>query len=266
MKPRVIGLIPARYGSTRFPGKPLALIAGRPMIELVYRRCLRSRLLEEVAVATDDPRIAACVAAFGGRAVMTSRRHRSGTDRIAEALAKLEHRRRKFEIVVNIQGDEPLVSPAAIDQLASAMICDPTVPMATLAARFGDRRELEDPNTVKIAVDRDGDALYFSRSVIPFARQPGKTDLGRYRKHIGLYAYRASFLRRFTSWPPGRLEGIEQLEQLRALERGARIRVVPTRHHSPAVDTPADLKRAESMLRRAPAAVTAAAGPGRRAP
>lgn len=244
----ILGVIPARYGSTRFPGKPLATLAGRPMIEHVYRRCLRSRLLSAVVVATDDARIRRCVEGFGGTAVMTSRRHRSGSDRIAEVLRRPEIARSGYRVVINVQGDEPLVSPAAIDQLARAMIADPRLAMATLAARFRDRRELADPNTVKIAVDGGGNALYFSRSVIPFRRGADGFDLRDYRKHVGMYAYRAGFLQRFTTWPPGRLEGAEQLEQLRALEHGARIKVVDTRHHSPAVDTPADLRRVARQL------------------
>ena len=248
---RILGVIPARYGSTRFPGKPLALIAGRPMIEHVYRRCRRAALLSDVVVATDDARIMRCVAGFGGTAVMTSTRHRSGTDRIAEAIQKFEIRpldfargdNTKIGIVINIQGDEPLVSPRAIDRLAQAMIDDPRMEMATLAARFRDRGELVSPNTVKIAVDKGGYALYFSRAIIPFYREPASFDLCNYRKHIGIYAYRADFLEQFTAWPPGRLEQIEKLEQLRALEHGVRIRVVFTKHHSPAVDTPDDLRR-----------------------
>ncbi|MCU0606171.1 MAG: 3-deoxy-manno-octulosonate cytidylyltransferase [Candidatus Edwardsbacteria bacterium] len=245
---RVLGVIPARFGSTRFPGKPLALLAGRPMIEHVYDRCRRAALLDETVVATDDGRIRRCVEGFGGTAVLTSRRHPSGTDRIAEVLSKPGFRHSNYDIVVNIQGDEPLVSPAAIDRLARAMIADPRLAMATLAARFGDRRELEDPNTVKIAADGGGYALYFSRAVIPFRRESARFDLRDYRKHIGMYAYRADFLKRFTAWPPGRLEGIERLEQLRALEHGVRIKVVGTRHYSPAVDTPADLRRVARIL------------------
>ncbi|HTY08674.1 MAG TPA: 3-deoxy-manno-octulosonate cytidylyltransferase [Candidatus Edwardsbacteria bacterium] len=249
MAPGVIGVIPARYGSTRFPGKPLALIKGVPMVQRVYQRCRRARLLDEVVVATDDRRIADCVAGFGGRAVMTSPRHRSGSDRIAEVLRKLDIRNSEFEIVVNVQGDEPLVSPAAIDQLARAMLADRELQMATLATAFRDRRELESPDTAKIVVDGEGYALYFSRAVIPHAREAADFQLRRYRKHIGMYAYRAAFLRRFTGWKAGRLERAERLEQLRALEHGVRIKVVATRHYSPSVDTRQDLKRAERLAR-----------------
>ena len=247
--PMVLGVIPARYGSTRFPGKPLALIAGQPMIQRVYQRCLKARSLSGVVVATDDQRIAACVAGFGGSVVMTSARHRSGTDRIAEVLQKFRIQNSKFPIILNIQGDEPLVSPRAIDQLAEAMIADPSLQMATLATAFHDRQELASPNTAKIAVDDDGFALYFSRAVIPHAREAGEFELRRYRKHVGMYAYRADFLGRFTAWKPGRLERVEQLEQLRALEHGVRIKVVDTRHYSPAVDTPQDLRRIARLLR-----------------
>lgn len=245
---RVLGVIPARFGSTRFPGKPLALLAGRPMIEHVYRRCRRSRLLSAVVVATDDQRIRRCVEGFGGTAVMTSRRHRSGTDRIAEVVRKLGIRDSKLQIVVNIQGDEPLVSPAAIDQLAAAMLADRTLRMATLATAFRSRSELASPTTAKVAVDLAGYALYFSRSQVPFRRESARFDLRDYRKHIGLYAYRADLLGQFTAWRSGRLEQVEQLEQLRALEHGVRIKVVDTRHHSPAVDTPADLRRVARLL------------------
>ncbi|MDI6740985.1 MAG: 3-deoxy-manno-octulosonate cytidylyltransferase [Candidatus Edwardsbacteria bacterium] len=261
---RILGVIPARYGSTRFPGKALAPIAGRPMIEHVYRRCLRSKLLSEVIVATDDERIRRCVQGFGGTAMMTSMRHQSGTDRIAEALRKYQIRpldapstslragargkNPKSEIVVNIQGDEPLVSPRAIDQLAQAMIDDPELRMATLATGFKTREEVESPNTAKIVVDREGFALYFSRAAIPFARAPGDFNLRRHLKHIGMYAYRADFLLQFTAWKPGRLERIEKLEQLRALEHGVRIRVIPTRRHSPSVDTPDDLRRLRKAM------------------
>jgi 3-deoxy-manno-octulosonate cytidylyltransferase (CMP-KDO synthetase) len=247
--PLVLGVIPARYGSTRFPGKPLALIAGKPMIQHVYRRCLQARSLAGVVVATDDRRIAACVEGFGGSVAMTAVRHRSGTDRIAEVLQKPEIRNQKFRIVINIQGDEPLVSPRAIDQLAAAMAADPKLQMATLATAFRDRQELDSPNTAKIAVDDDGCALYFSRAVIPHAREDRDFDLGCYRKHIGMYAYRADFLRQFTAWKPGRLERVEQLEQLRALEHGVRIKVVSTRHYSPAVDTPQDVRRIARLLK-----------------
>ena len=246
---RVLGVIPARFGSTRFPGKPLALIAGRPMIWHVYRRCRRARLLDEVVVATDDRRIAACVDGFGGTVVMTSRRHRSGTDRIAEVLRKSEIRSSEYEIVINIQGDEPLVAPAAIDQLARAMLADPRIAMATLATQFRSRDELASPHTAKIVTDRQGFALYFSRSVIPHHRGPGRPDLARYLKHIGMYAYRSDFLRTFTGWRPSRLEKTERLEQLRALEHGVRIKVVNTRHYSPSVDTPSDLRRVARLMK-----------------
>jgi 3-deoxy-manno-octulosonate cytidylyltransferase (CMP-KDO synthetase) len=151
--------------------------------------------------------------------------------------------------VVNIQGDEPLVSPRAIDQLAKAMIANPGLQMATLATAFKDRQELASPNTAKIAVDGEGYALYFSRSVIPCRRESARFDLCDYRKHIGMYAYRTDFIKQFASWAPGRLEGIEQLEQLRALEHGVRIKVVDTRHYSPSVDTPRDLRRVARLLK-----------------
>ena len=244
----IIGVIPARYGSTRFPGKPLALIRGKPMIQHVYERCQKVRSLDSVLVATDDARIYSCVTGFGGRAVMTSPRHQTGTDRIAEAIRKFKIQNTKFQIIINIQGDEPLISPRAIDLLAATMACDPGLRMATLATPFRDRRELESPDTVKIAVDREGFAMYFSRAVIPFIRDARETDPGLFLKHIGMYAYRIGFLHRFTAWPAGRLEKMEKLEQLRALERGVRIRVMVTPDHSPGVDTPRDLEQVRALL------------------
>jgi 3-deoxy-manno-octulosonate cytidylyltransferase (CMP-KDO synthetase) len=173
---------------------------------------------------------------------MTSRRHRSGTDRIDEVMRKFEFRNSKFGIVVNIQGDEPLVDPRAIDRLVEGLEASPGAAMATLVGRFADRRELASPHTVKVVLDGRGDALYFSRSAIPYARGPGPR-LDHYYKHIGIYAYRSDFLRQFCSWGPGRLERAEQLEQLRALEHGARIRCLIIGRGWPAVDTPQDLAR-----------------------
>ena len=242
----VLGVIPARYGSTRFPGKPLALISGQPMIRLVYQRCRRARLLDRLVVATDDRRIFDCVLGFGGQAVMTSRRHRSGSDRVAEVVRRPEFR--GFGIVLNIQGDEPLIIPSAIDRLARAMIADQSQPMATLGTRFSDLAEAHSPNTAKIVMDRKGQALYFSRHPIPYVRD-GRADPGQhYIKHVGIYAYRRDFLLRFTQSPPGRLERLEKLEQLRVLEMGQPIRVVMTRYSRPAVDCPGDVARVEDHL------------------
>lgn len=244
---RAIGVIPARYGSTRFPGKPLAVIAGRPMIEHVWRRAGRAGLLDMVAVATDDKRIYDRVRGFGGLAVMTSKSHATGTDRIAEAVKKFEIRNTKFEIVVNIQGDEPLVDPRAIDALVRRMRQDPGADMATPVCPLNDPRAARDPNTVKVALGPDGRALYFSRCPIPYHRHnPGRGIL--YYKHIGIYAYRRGFLDRFRGWGRGRLERAESLEQLRALENGAAVAAVVVPRGWPAVDTPADLARVSRLM------------------
>lgn len=256
-----IGIIPARYGSTRFPGKPLAEIQGRPMIWHVYQRCLKAKYLDQLLVATDDKRIYDCVLGFGGRAVMTSKNHRSGTDRIAEALEKFEIRKPvlrraslpdfrrdpKFEIIINIQGDEPLIDPKAIDLLAKAMVENQKTEMATLVGSFKDKDDLLSPNTVKVVADYQGFALYFSRSVIPGNRE-GSRRLSNYLKHIGIYAYRRDTLFKLIAWPQSALEKTEKLEQLRALENGVKIRLIKTAYSPLAVDTPADKARICKIL------------------
>lgn len=236
---KIVGIIPARYGSTRFEGKALADLAGRPMIEHVYRRAEQSRLLERVLVATDDPRIKEAVEGFGGEAVLTRPDHPSGTDRVAEVAEGLE-----AELIVNIQGDEPLIEPEMIDQAIQPLADDDSIPMGTLMTRINNPRECEDPNVVKVVVDREGFALYFSRSPIPYPREGEPI---RYQ-HIGLYVYRRDFLLRFAQLPPTPLEQIERLEQLRALEHGYRIKVVETEHGSIGVDTPEDLERVKAIL------------------
>ncbi|MGE0392187.1 MAG: 3-deoxy-manno-octulosonate cytidylyltransferase [Vicinamibacterales bacterium] len=238
---RTVALIPARYASTRFPGKPLVELAGRTMIEHVYRRAAEASTVDAVAVATDDARIADAVTAFGGHAVMTGAHHPSGSDRIAEAAGGLA-----CDVVVNVQGDEPLISPDAIDAAVAPLLSDPAVLMSTLAAPIGDPHDADDPNVVKVVLDRRGDALYFSRARIPFPRQPGTAPL----RHIGLYAYRRPFLIEFAGWPRSPLEETESLEQLRALERGVRIRTLVTPYESIGVDTPGDLARVRAALER----------------
>lgn len=234
--PLVVAIIPARYQSTRLPGKPLLLIAGRPLVEHVYRRAASVPGIARVIVATDDERIRDAVHAFGGDCVLTSPAHRSGTDRLAEVAASLT-----CDLVVNVQGDEPLIEPAMITAGLSAFD-DPDVRIATLRRRLKSPEELTNPNVVKVVVDLQGDALYFSRAPIPWARDaaahfaPGSTF-----KHIGLYLYRRDFLLAFASWPPTPLEQAESLEQLRPIERGYRIRTVETPHDSVGVDTPEDL-------------------------
>jgi 3-deoxy-manno-octulosonate cytidylyltransferase (CMP-KDO synthetase) len=234
-------IIPARYASTRFPGKPLALLAGKPMIRHVYEKAAASRA-GIVAVATDDRRIADAVEAFGGVAVMTSPAHPSGTDRIAEALTKLGGR---YDVVVNVQGDEPLIPSSVIDELIGVMRSDAAPPMATVAVP-GNRDTMTE-NNVKVVFGADGNALYFSRSMIPFLRKGG-AECGVWL-HWGIYAYRKSALEKFVSLPPGRLENAEKLEQLRALENGIAIRVVTSELQSIGVDTPEDLAAAERRLR-----------------
>jgi len=244
MPHRVVAVIPARYGSTRFPGKPLVQIAGKPMVQWVYERAAAARRVAEVVVATDDARIRDTVEAFGGRAVMTATHHATGTDRIAEAVAGLE-----ADIVVNLQGDEPLLPAAVIDELVGGVI-DTGVEMGTVAVPFGQSgADPADPNAVKVVTDARGYALYFSRAAIPFCRDGGTRAEPLW--HWGLYAYTRAFLERFVSWSQGILEGCEMLEQLRALENGARILVVRVQAQSFGVDTPEDVDRVEQALREA---------------
>jgi 3-deoxy-manno-octulosonate cytidylyltransferase (CMP-KDO synthetase) len=239
----IVAIIPARFGSTRLPGKPLSDIHGKPMIQHVYERARRARRVDRVLVATDDVRIADAVRGFGGEAVMTSADHVSGTDRLAEAARAVD-----AEIVVNVQGDEPMLEPSAIDAAVEALLADPGLPMATLSVPVEDADELASPDVVKVVVDGAGDALYFSRSPIPHARRPSRE---RPRKHVGLYVYRRDALHRFASLPPSPLEETEGLEQLRALHHGMKIRVVALQGDSGvAVDTPEDLERVRELMDR----------------
>jgi 3-deoxy-manno-octulosonate cytidylyltransferase (CMP-KDO synthetase) len=249
--PHIVALIPARYDSTRFPGKPLAELAGRPMIEHVYRRAAAAKSINAVLVATDDLRIASAVEQFGGFARLTRPSHRSGTDRLAEVAEDLA-----CDIVVNVQGDEPLVDPRTLDELVAPLESDPSVNMSTIRRRIGDPEDYRNPHVVKVVIDADGNALYFSRSPIPFVR--AASDDGGHAwiadprfpvfKHLGLYAYRRSFLLAFSRLQPTPLEIAESLEQLRALEHGFRIRTVETEHDSIGVDTPEDLERARRIV------------------
>jgi 3-deoxy-manno-octulosonate cytidylyltransferase (CMP-KDO synthetase) len=243
---QVVAVIPARYHSNRFEGKPLALIAGKPMIQHVVERAWEVALLSRVAVATDDERIAEVVQGFGGEAVMTQPGHVSGTDRLAEAVALLniaEH-----DVVVNIQGDQPLFPAEIIEQVALPLLHDPALPMATLIYRIQRPEEITDPNHVKTVFDHNNNALYFSRSPIPFQRNPEECCKPTYYKHLGFYAYRKGFLLTFVALPEGEWERFEKLEQLRALEYGYTIRVVVTDHDSIEVDTPQDAQRVEEIL------------------
>ena len=245
-KPKVVAIIPARYESNRFRGKPLALISGKPMIQHVVERAQSVEILSRVVVATDDKRIADCVASFGGEYVMTRADHVTGSDRLAEAAEKIgisEH-----DIVVNIQGDQPLFDAKIVEQVAAPLIADPALPMATLIYKIIRPEEISDPNHVKTVFDKDNYALYFSRSPIPFQRNPEEGDTPTYYKHLGFYAYRKGFLLSYVALPEGEWERFEKLEQLRALEFGYKIKVVVTEHDSIEVDTPEDLKRVEEEL------------------
>ena len=244
---QVIAVIPARYHSNRFEGKPLAEIMGKPMIQHVYERAQAVPLLSRVAVATDDQRIADCVRGFGGEAVMTRADHVSGTDRLAEAATIMDID--EHDVVVNIQGDQPLFEAEVVVQVAAPLLEDPALPMATLIYRIIRPEEINDPNHVKTVFDRQGRALYFSRASIPFQRNPGE-GTPTYYKHLGFYAYRKGFLLTFVGLPEGEWERFEKLEQLRALEYGYTIKVVLTEHDSVEVDTPGDLERVVELLGR----------------
>ena len=248
-KTDVIAIIPARYESNRFRGKPLAPIAGKPMIQHVVERAKKVKMLSRVIVATDDMRIAECVESFGGEYVITRKDHVSGSDRLAEAAELVgisEH-----DVVVNIQGDQPLFPEEVVEQVASPLLEDPALPMSTLIYKIVRKEEINDPNHVKTVFDRNNNALYFSRSPIPFQRNPEEGVVPTYYKHLGFYAYRKGFLLTFVALPEGEWERFEKLEQLRALEYGYRIRVTLTEHDSIEVDTPEDLQRVEEFLRSA---------------
>jgi 3-deoxy-manno-octulosonate cytidylyltransferase (CMP-KDO synthetase) len=246
----VFAFIPARYGSTRFPGKPLAVIAGEPMIRHAYFCAKACPDITEVYVATDDERILQCVRGFGGKAVLTREAHPCGTDRVAEAARHLGLD--GDQVVVNIQGDQPLFQPALISDMVAPLLADADLPMSTLKCRLADPREVENPNCVKVVTDARGHALYFSRSPIPYFRDSLTPEA--YYKHLGFYAYRLNFLNTFAGLPVGPLESAEKLEQLRALENGYRIKVVETQFDSIEVDTPTDIRRVEAILLRHAAA------------
>lgn len=237
-------IIPSRYGSSRFDGKPLAEIAGKTMIQRVYERAARAERVGQVVVATDDHRIVDAVERFGGRAVMTSDNNRSGTDRVAEAAEKIGMA--KGDIVVNIQGDQPLVDPRCLDALVEPFFGDPVLKMSTLGFAIVREDEKVNPKDVKVVLDRNGFALYFSRATIPFDRD-GDSCFDMY-KHLGVYAYTREFLDLFRKLPAGKLEQIEKLEQLRALEYGHAIKVVITPYDSPEVDLPEDIQRIEALI------------------
>jgi len=237
-------VIPARYGATRFPGKSLARIKGRPMLQWVWEAASRSRLTEQVIVATDDDRIAEAAEKFGADVVMTKKSHRSGTDRMAEVAGKVP-----AQLYVNVQGDEPLLSRDAVDDLIRAMMENPRTPIGTLAHRIEKKAEWLSPEVVKVVCNRHNEALYFSRSPLPFQRRFDPAV--RLLRHVGIYAFRARALATFVSLKPSSLELAESLEQLRALENGLAIQVIETKYRCLGVDTPADLARVEAALRAA---------------
>jgi 3-deoxy-manno-octulosonate cytidylyltransferase (CMP-KDO synthetase) len=242
---RIVGVIPARWASTRFPGKSLALLCGKPLVQWVLEGAAKARRLDELLVATDDARIADAVREGGGRVVMTRSDHATGTDRLAEAVAGTE-----ADIVINIQGDEPLIEASLIDQLADVMRGDESWDMATAARPIETERDLQSPSVVKVTFDGAGKALYFSRSTIPYVRDAAAaTGQIVHWCHVGIYAYRRPFLARFVAAPQCLLERVESLEQLRALHLGARMAVVQTREKGIGVDTPEDVPYVETLLR-----------------
>ena len=241
---KIVAIIPSRYGSTRFDGKPLAVIAGKPMIRLVYERTIKAEKISDVFVATDDSRIYDAVLGFGGKAVMTSAESRSGTDRVAEAAEKIGLA--MDDIVVNVQGDQPFFYQACINDLVEPFFADPDLGISTLAFKIINKREITDPKDVKVTFDSAGFALYFSRSPIPFGRD--SSDSFDVYKHLGFYAYTRNFLEIYRNLPRGRLEVIEKLEQLRALEYGHKIKVIVTDYDSPEVDLPEDIARVEKAM------------------
>ncbi len=239
-----IAVIPSRYGSSRFEGKPLAMIGGKYMIQRVYEQTQKSSAVTRTVVATDDTRILNAVNDFGGEAVMTSEACRSGTDRVAETANLLNLS--DDEIVVNIQGDQPIFNPLTIDDLIAPFGDAPELAMSTLAFKIQDKREITDPKDVKVTFDKNGFAMYFSRAQIPYPRD-GQTGVDFY-KHLGFYAYKKSFLDKIVTLPTGTCENIEKLEQLRVLEFGYQIKVVITEYDSPEIDLPEDIERIEKRL------------------
>jgi len=240
---RVVVVIPARYASTRFPGKPLAPLCGKPMIQHVYERAKRAQTVHEVLVATDDQRILEAVQSFGGLARLTRPDHRTGTERIAEVAVQ-----EPGDIFVDVQGDEPLIDPLAIDAAVGALLEEPPAQLATVATLIRHANDIMDPNVVKVVLDFDDCALYFSRAPVPWIRDTQQKLHVKYWKHLGLYVFQRDALLEYPTLPQGELEKIEQLEQLRWLENGWRIRVAEVPHDSVSVDVPDDLARVEKLL------------------
>ena len=241
--PSVLVVIPARYASTRFPGKPLAPISGKPMIQHVVEHVRLATLPSRIIVATEDSRIKSAAEAFGAEAILTRPDHRTGTDRIAEVATHIQ-----ADIYINVQGDEPLIDPGTIDSVAAAMADDDSIQLATPCSAITLPGEIMDPNIVKVVQDFDGQALYFSRAPIPWVRDTGDRVAAKHWKHIGLYGYRREALLEFPTLPPGELERIEQLEQLRWLENGFHMHVVETTYNAVSVDVPGDIQKVEKLL------------------
>ena len=244
--PAVVAVIPARYASTRLPGKPLVPLAGQPMIQRVYQRVRLAQRVERIIVATDDRRVLEAVEAFGGEARMTRADHRTGTERVAEVAAHVE-----ADVFVNVQGDEPLLDPAAVDAAVAALIEEPKAEVATVATAVKVPGDIMDPNVVKTVLDFDENALYFSRAPIPWVRDSAAHVLVRHLKHLGLYCFDRRALLEYPTLPQGQLERTEQLEQLRWLENGWKIRVAEVEQDAISVDVPADVERVEKLLRAA---------------
>ena len=239
---KAIGIIPARWGSTRFPGKPLHLIAGKSLLRRVWERCDKAKNLDSVIVATDDMRIAEAAFDWGAEVALTSTNHCSGTDRVAEVARKTKD----FAFIVNIQGDEPLIEPRLIDRIVEKLRSDRAIQIVTAANPFEDPNDARSPHQVKVVLDVAGNALYFSRAPIPFHQKDRSLSL----RHQGIYGFRRSALLQFVKWKPTRLERAESLEQLRALENGVKVNVLITAKGSPGIDTPADAKALEQKLPR----------------
>lgn len=238
---KVVCVIPARFGATRFEGKPLVEICGKSMIQRVYEQVQKAGSIDEVYIATDDDRIRSSAELFGAKVIMTSKEHTCGTDRIAEAIQNIEG-----EIILNVQGDEPLIEPEALDAVIKPLVEDANIEMATLITPIEDESEYHDPNIVKVVKDKNNFALYFSRSLIPYSRGGDVTGVF---KQIGVYAYRRGFLLAFSKMEPTPYEKAEKLEQLRALENGYRIKLVETTYNPISVDVPEDVAKVESILR-----------------
>ncbi|HXY60170.1 MAG TPA: 3-deoxy-manno-octulosonate cytidylyltransferase [Chthoniobacterales bacterium] len=242
---QAVGIIPARWNSTRFQGKPLHPIANKPLLRHVWERCRRAKTLDSLIIATDDMRIAEAAFDWGAEVAMTSKSHHSGTDRIAEVARKTP----QFDFILNIQGDEPLVEPALLDRFVKTLRSNPRLSIVTAAHPFSNTADAASPHQVKVIVDLNGNALYFSRCAIPFSRNHSVPI--KYLRHQGIYGFRRHALLDFVKWKPTPLERAESLEQLRALENGVKVHVLLTKHGSPGVDTPADAKALERRLARA---------------